>query len=141
MCSYFFSVRWGGRRFKNCLKNLKNELMFQIEDIGNFCSRSYSDLWQIMSTIVIKYTNFWSIDRRYCDNIPKKLLLQIFLNHNCPLLSKFRLTHPGSLEGSNRAFDLKSQPSSKVSTNSYANRSNYYYSSDANKHKIFHLFY
>ena len=35
MCSYFVSVRQGGgRRFKNCLKNLKNELMFQIE-IGN----------------------------------------------------------------------------------------------------------
>ena len=58
-----------------------------------------------------------------------------------PVLTKFRLIHPGSLEGGNRALDLKSQPSSKVSTNSYTNRSNYYYSSDPNKHKIFHPFY
>ena len=58
-----------------------------------------------------------------------------------PVLTKFRLIYPGSLEGGNSALDLKSQPSSKVSTNSYTKRSNYYYYSDANKHKIFYPLY
>ena len=58
-----------------------------------------------------------------------------------PVLTKFRLIHPGNIEGGNRVLELKSQPSSNVSTNSYTNRSNYYYYSDANKHKIFLKFY